>query len=73
MVKWKTRVGEEDAACIEPEGDGAAAAITFEGENFRRKQTKTASKYTGKAQGQCQWGGWSSKSIKQYYFLRKLL
>jgi hypothetical protein len=41
-VKWKTRAGEEDAACIEPIGDGAAA-FTTEGEKIRRtRQTKTA-------------------------------
>jgi len=71
LVNWKTRAGGEDAARIEPVGDGAAE-ITTEGENIRRNQTKTAGKYTGKAHGQCQWGGWSSKSIKQFNFLRKL-
>jgi hypothetical protein len=49
-------VGESDEAAFallkidNYEGDGAAAII-FEGENIRRKQTKTASKYTGKTQG----------------------
>jgi hypothetical protein len=71
LVNWKTRAGGEDAARIEPVGDGTAE-ITTEGENIRRNQTKTAGKYTGKAHGQCQWGGWSSKSIKQFNFLRKL-
>ncbi len=51
LVNWKTRAGGEDAARIEPVGDGAAE-ITTEGENIRRNQTKTAGKYTGKAQGQ---------------------
>jgi hypothetical protein len=72
LVKWKTRTDEEDIARIGPVGDGAAA-ITTEGENTRRKQTKTAGKYTGKAQGQCNWGGWSSEDIKQFNFVRKLV
>jgi hypothetical protein len=72
LEKWKTRAGEEDTARIEPVGAGAAATAT-EGENTRRKQTKTAGKYTGKAQGQCKWGGWSSEGIKQFNFLRKLV
>ena len=72
LVKWKTRAGEENAARIELVGDGAAA-ITTEGENIRRNQTKTAGIYTGKAQGQCRWGGWSSESIKQCNFVRKLV
>ena len=71
---------EDDLARIEPVGDGTpaittecenAAAITTEGQNIRRKRTKRAGKYTGKAQGQfhqC----WSSESIKQCNFLRKL-
>ena len=45
--------------------------LTTEGEKIRRTtQTKTAGEYTGKAQGQCQWGGCSSKRIKQCNFLR---
>ena len=72
MVKWRTRADEEDTARIGSVGDGAAA-ITTEGENTRRKQTKTAGKYTGKAKGQCKWGGWSSEGIKQFNFLRKLV
>ena len=60
LEKWKTRAGEEVAA-------GA------EGENTRRKQNKTAGKYTGKAQGQCKLGGWSPEGIKQFNFLRKLV
>jgi len=72
LEKWKTRADEEDTARIEPVGDGAAR-ITTEGENTRKKQTKTAGKYTGKAKGQCKWGGWSSEGIKQFNFLRKLV
>jgi hypothetical protein len=45
LVKWRTRADEEDTARIGSVGDGAAA-ITTEGENTRRKQTKTAGKYT---------------------------
>jgi hypothetical protein len=71
LEKWKTRADEEDSARIEPVGDGTAA-ITTEGENTRGKQTKTAGKFTGKAQGQCRWGGWSSEGITQSNFLRKL-
>jgi hypothetical protein len=69
LVKWKPRAEEEVAAFIGPVGDVAAA--TTEGENNRRKQTKTASKYNGKVQGLCTWGGWSSEGIKQFNFLRK--
>lgn len=39
LEKWKTRADEEDAARIEPVGDGAVA-ITIEGENTRGKQKK---------------------------------
>jgi hypothetical protein len=56
LVKWRTRADEEDTARIGPVG-GGAAAITTEGDNTRRKQTKTAGEYTGKAQGLCKWGG----------------
>jgi len=73
LEKWKTRAGEEVAARIDSVA-GGAAAITTEGEEItRRKQTKTAGKYTGKAQGQCKWGGWSPEGIKQFNFLRKLV
>ncbi len=73
LEKWRTRADEEDTAHKRgPVGDGAAA-ITTEGESTRRKQTKTAGKYTGKAKGQCKWGGWSSEGIKQFNFLRKLV
>ena len=72
LEKWKIRAAEEDAENIELVGDGAAA-ISTEGENARRKQTKTPGKYTGKAKGQCKWGGWSSEGIKQFNFLRKLV
>ena len=73
LEKWKTRAGEEVAARIDSVA-GGAAAITAEGEEItRRKQTKTAGKYTGKAQGQCKWGGWSPEGIKQFNFLRKLV
>jgi hypothetical protein len=72
LEKWKIRAAEEDAENIELVGDGAAA-ITTEGENARRKQTKTPGKYTGKAKGQCKWGGWSSEGIQQFNFLRKLV
>ena len=72
LEKWKTRAAEEDAENIELAGDGAAA-INTEGENVGRKQTKTPGKYTGKAKGQCKWGGWSSEGIKQFNFLRKLV
>jgi hypothetical protein len=72
LEKWKTRAGEEDTARIEPAGAGAAATTT-EGENTGTKQTKTAGKYTGKAQGQCKWGGWCSEGIEQFNFLRKLV
>jgi hypothetical protein len=42
MVKWKSRAGEEDKACIGSIRVGATAAIT-EGKKIRRtKQTKTA-------------------------------
>ena len=51
LVKWRTKADEEDTARIGPIG-GGTAAISTEGENTRRKQTKTAGKYTGKAQGQ---------------------
>ncbi len=44
LVKWRTRADEEDAVRIGPVGGGVA-------------ETKTAVKYTGKAQGQCTWGG----------------
>ena len=60
------------AASIEPVGDGAAA-LTNEGVNTRKKQTKTPGKYTGKAKGQCKWGGWSSEGIQQFNFLRNLV
>ena len=70
LVKWRTMADKEDRACTGPVG-GGAAAITNEGENIRWKQTKTAGKYTGKAQGQCKWGGWSSEGINQFNFLRK--
>jgi hypothetical protein len=70
LEKWKTRADEEAAARIWPVGDDAAA-ITTEGENTRRKQTKTAGKYTGKARPK--WGGWSSEGIKQFNFLSKLV
>jgi hypothetical protein len=73
LEKWKTRAGEEVAARIDSVA-GGAAAITAEGEEItRRKQTKTAGKYTAKAQGQCKWGGWSPEGIKQFNFLRKLV
>ena len=73
LEKWKTRAGEEVAARIDSVA-GGAAAITTEGEEItRRKQTKTAGKYTGKAQGQWKWGGWSPEGIKQFNFLRKLV
>jgi len=72
LEKWKTRADEEEAIRVRPVGDGAAA-MTTGGENTIRKQTKTAGKYTGKAQGQCKWGGWSSEGIKQFNFLRKLV
>ena len=40
LVKWNARAVEEDAACIVPIGDGAAA-ITTESEMIRRTtQTK---------------------------------
>ena len=45
LEKWRTRADEEDTARIGSVGDGTAA-ITTEGENTRRKQTKTAGKYT---------------------------
>jgi hypothetical protein len=72
LLTWITMADEEDTARIGPVGDGAAA-ITTEGENTRREHTKTAGKYTGKAQGQGLWGGWSSEGIKQFNFLRKLV
>ncbi len=73
MVKcWRTRADEEDAVRIGLVGGGAFATTT-KGENTRRKQTKTAGSYTGKAQGQCKWGGWSSEGNKQVNFLRKLV
>jgi hypothetical protein len=72
LEKWKIRADEGDAENIEVEGDGAAA-ITTEGQSAGRKQTKTPGKYTGKAKGQCKWGGWSSEGIKQFNFLRKLV
>ena len=73
LEKWKTRAGEEVAARIDSVA-GGAAAITAEGKEItRRKQTKTAGKYTAKAQGQCKWGGWSPEGIKQFNFLRKLV
>jgi hypothetical protein len=73
LEKWKTRAGEEVAARIDSVAGGAAAATTEGEETTRRKQTKTAGKYTGKAQGQCKWGGWSPEGIKQFNFLRKLV
>ena len=51
-----------------------ATEITpIEGEDPGRKQTKTAGKYTGKAKGQCKWGGWNSEGISQFNYLRKLV
>ena len=51
-----------------------ATEITpIEGEDPGRKRTKTAGKYTGKAKGQCKWGGWSSEGISQFNYLRKLV
>ncbi|KAI2495179.1 hypothetical protein MHU86_19364 [Fragilaria crotonensis] len=44
--------GEEVAARIDSVAGGAAAIATEGEEITRRKQTKTAGKYTGKAQGQ---------------------
>jgi hypothetical protein len=51
LLTWRTMADEDNTARTGPVGDGAAA-ITTEGENTRREQTKTAGKYTGKAQGQ---------------------
>ncbi len=52
---------EEDAVRIGLNGDGAAA-ITTEGENTIRKQSK-----------KWKWGGWSSEGIKWFKFLRNLV
>lgn len=68
MEKWRKRATEDEAARIKPVGDSATA-----GEDPGGKRTKTAGKYTGKAKGQCKWGGWNSDGIKQFNFLRKLV
>ncbi len=59
-------------ARIGPLGGGAAASSTGS-DNTKKKQTKTAGKYTRKAKGQRKWGGWSSEGIKQFNFLRALV
>ena len=73
LDKWKATAASKEPVVAEAVGNGANEMQQVETGAAAKKASSTAGKYTAEKSGQCKYGGWSDKGLKQFNDLRNLV